>query len=331
MSFQPDDDVYYIRSTGDCVPAKVVGPSTLGHEYLSVMYSRSLLDGSSQRVLHPAAPIGRVRQVRSPSRSSSRSPSRSRSRSLSPPPSRSRSPSPSRISSTSTPRYPPGWEACHTSEGVPFYVHHPTETTTWTPPSVLPSYKELQIPKKASPTGKKKPCTTQSTLTAFLAPKPAATAPDATVEQQPVVPPMELNCQSVGSKRRRSKEEVLSEPKRQHPSTSEKLRILAYADEYGVRNAARKFRKQIKSHGSITDWSKKRDALMKKAHADGGHSQTLHGGKKSKYHKTEGRLRRKLLGRRRHHVAVTKRMMMRWAMSMDPRLKALDPAQRDEC
>ena len=132
----------------------------------------------------------------------------------------------------------------------------------------------------------------------------------------------------VGNKRRQPKEDILANPKRHHPSAAEKLRVLQYADEYGVRPAQRKFPKISKSAGSILGWEKQKDALQKKAHAHGGHVKTLHPGKKSQFHATEGKFRRRLLQRYRHHIAVTKKMMMRWATCMDARQKAMSDGQR---
>ena len=87
---------------------------------------------------------------------------------------------------------------------------------------------------------------------------------------------------------------MLANLKRHHPDASAKLRIVTYADER-VRAAATKFR--IKSHSSILEVAKKQPELGKKAHQDGGRSETLHPGKRLKYHKTEGTLLRKLVGR----------------------------------
>ena len=130
----------------------------------------------------------------------------------------------------------------------------------------------------------------------------------------------------VGNKRRQPKEDILANPKRHHPSAAEKLRVLQYAAEYGVRPAQRKFPKISKSAGSILGWGKQKDALQKKAHARGGHVKTqakslssmpLRKSSDAGYFSVAGTTLRS-----------QKKMMMRWATCMDARQKAMSDGQR---
>ena len=93
-----------------------------------------------------------------------------------------------------------------------------------------------------------------------------------------------------------------------------------------MRCAQIKFGHGFKLPGSIIHWAKPKAALEKKAHTRGGHAKTMHPGKKSQSHATERKLRRRLLHRRRLHIAVKKKMM-RWAGCMDP-MKAMRDGQR---
>ena len=356
--------IYTRKSTNEDVVAVVVGPSPIGDSHIHIHYRLAPDKGELEWAKCPIHLISEAR-CRSPSRSPSpgspdplrRPPSpaepRTRSRSYSPRSvSRPGPPRPASLShrSVSPPglpeppssndraasppgpskQYPPGWEMRRTASGLPYFVHHPTKTTSRTPPDTLPSYEPSTTPQQ----GKKKPAVAQPTLRRFFSQKSIVgtstledTSPAVGVDGEPVE---EVDCGKVGvgNKRRRSREDILANPKRHHSEAAEKLRVLQYADEYGVRCAKRKFSHIIKSASSISGWAKNKAQLEKKAHACGGHVQTLHPGKKSQFHATEGKLRRRLLQRRRHHIAVTKKMMMRWATCMDARLKAMSDGQR---
>ena len=109
------------------------------------------------------------------------------------------------------------------------------------------------------------------------------------------------------SKRRRTKTQIAAAPLRRVRSAHEKVEIINYAKQHGLRRAAKKY--HVKSPKNIGEWEEQEDELKKLAHMKGGHQKTLHPGKRSRYHETEGILRRWLIRRRNRQILVTKKMM----------------------
>ena len=62
----------------------------------------------------------------------------------------------------------------------------------------------------------------------------------------------------------------------------------------------------------------------------GGHWKTLHAGKPSPYHQTEGTLRRWLLHRRKRQILVTTKMMIKKAKEVSATIRALTANQLED-
>ena len=137
-----------------------------------------------------------------------------------------------------------------------------------------------------------------------------------------------MDCTNVKSRRRRTKAEVAAAPIRRYRSVREKLEIVNYAKQHRLRRAATKY--HVPSPKNIGEWEEREEGLKKLAHMNGGHRQTLHAGKPSQYHETEGTLRRWLLHRRKRQILVTKKMMIKKAKEVSATLRALMANQLED-
>eukprot|EP00667_Euglena_gracilis_P015293 EG_transcript_15903 len=107
--------------------------------------------------------------------------------------------------------------------------------------------------------------------------------------------------------RKRTREERKIEPLRQHRDFGFKLKVAEYADAFGVRAAARKFKV---CPGSVSDWKKRRADIRFKAKGKDRKKKIFHKGKRSKYHYTEGVLQKWIESKRNKRVTVTKQMVI---------------------
>ena len=202
----PGMAVTYIRSTGEHVSATIIGPSTCGDDFFHVKYMRN------GHELEHHAPMDRVLfPIRSPSPELSEPcPKRGRSttRSESPPVRTSPAPAaPLRF----------GWELRTTVGGVPYYVDHNRELTTWERPE-LPAYSTITPkPPKARLHKDKRPVKARQYLTLDKFFKPTASSSSTASTTSTVATSSarsnsaavaHLDCTPVGSKRRRSATEV---------------------------------------------------------------------------------------------------------------------------
>ena len=87
---------------------------------------------------------------------------------------------------------------------------------------------------------------------------------------------------------------------------------------------------QVPSPKNIGEWEEQEEELKKLAHMKGGHWKTLHAGKSSRYHQTEGTLRRWLLHRRKRQILVTKKMMIKKAKEVSAAIHALTANQLED-
>ena len=225
--------VTYIRSTGEHVPATIIGPSRHGDNYIHLKYMRN-----GKETEHNAVFDKVLFPIHSPPPSPSEgSPTRGRSP--------TRSPSP-RVRAGLAPvvALPVGWELATTKDGIPYYMDHNRGITTW---------ERLELPAYPGPPGAAKPLkhrlpadkcrVTHGPLDRFFRPTasaatsapssatPSTSADVATSSSNAAV----VDCTPLPAKRRRrSAEDVLARPKRVHQSARDKVRIMTYADEYGA-------------------------------------------------------------------------------------------------
>ena len=226
--FAAGQPVTYQRYTNnDFVPARVLGPSKRGEQYIHIVYERN---GHKQE---HHAPLERVSfPIRSPSPSDGApSPPLSHERGRSP--TRSTTPA-ARCGPAPAAPLPMGWELRTTKDGIPYYVDHVRGATTWERP-VLPSYEQVArpLPKHRLPAAKHrvvsgpldkyfpKGCAA-STSGSVLATSSTGSAP--ATSPQALSSTMEVGCVKRGTNRRRSKANSQAALKRIHRSHCDKVR-----------------------------------------------------------------------------------------------------------